>query len=291
MRFLAISALFLISMSHPSAQTPVPTVESFEVVSVKPAQPGRMPPGVAALGGCTFNGARLNCPVVTAQQLITRAFLSADGTGLRSSQITNGPGWLSTSQFEVIGVMPRAVERDEMARLLPAAVRKVLELRFKLRSHFERRAVPVYALVKANKEGRLGPQLRQASTDCPSAPQDAPTRPPAVAGNYCYGGSFREGSIQSGAVTMAGLASNITGQNPADPRPVIDRTGLSGKFEVDLRWTPVSANGTARLPDGSQPDLPDLFTAIREQLGLKLEPTTEMMDVLVIDHLETPDPN
>jgi uncharacterized protein (TIGR03435 family) len=87
---------------------------------------------------------------------------------------------------------------------------------------------------------------------------------------------------------MAGLAANFNSLKVTD-RTVIDRTGLPGRFAVDLQWTPLTSSANPAPSDPA--DAADLFTAIREQLGLKLEPTTEMMDVIVIDHIELPEPN
>ena len=294
MRYSAMTALLVSMAIQLSAQTPSapPQLDAgFEVVSIKPLQPGRIPLLVG--GGCAFGGGvRVTCPS-TVEQLIKMAFrLNPDGSALRSAQIAGGPGWLSTSQFEIVGILKTAVDQRELPAALPSLIRQILETRFKLVSHAERRDLPIYALVKANKDGRLGPKMHPASTDCPPPPQDAPALPstPASGERRCYGGSFRVGSIQSGSLAVAGLAGHFNSMNAVD-RTVIDRAELPGRFEIDLRWTPLSTRATPGLQDGSQSDVPDLFTAIREQLGLKLEPTTEMMDVLVIDHVELPEPN
>jgi uncharacterized protein (TIGR03435 family) len=289
MRFLAISVLLVIAASHPSAQTPLPAVDGFEVVSVKPTQPGRFPPTIVAAGvACTVSSARYTCPLITAERLIMRAMRSADGSALRSSQIVGGPSWLSALQFEVIGQMPGGIPRDEMDRRLPTAYLRVLEERFKFRSHVERRPMPVYALMKVAKDGRLGPQLRPPSTDCVPPPPSSPPAADVSRTRRCSSGSLGNGRIQSGSMTMAGLASFLTSY--AD-RIVIDRTDLQDKFAVDLQWTPLTVNATPGASDPVQSDKPWLGTAVRDQLGLKLEPITEMMDVLVIDRIEMPDPN
>ena len=98
------------------------------------------------------------------------------------------------------------------------------------------------------------------------------------------------GLFTAGAVSTASLAGYLSNPGVALDRIVLDRTGLEGRYDIDLRWTPpVPAQadaGAAALPDG-----PSIFTALTEQLGLKLEKRDEPLDVVVIDHIEQPTPN
>jgi len=160
----------------------------------------------------------------------------------------------------------------------------MLEDRFKLKAHVEQRPFPAYALVAARADGRLGPKMRVATSDCFPAPRDLPSfLPPAAvtAVQRCFNGARGAGAINAPNYTMDDLARSLT-QYGGTGRIVVDRTGLSGKYEMDLRWS----------ADVSQPsDDPPLVTAIQEQLGLKLEPRTEMLPAVVIDHIEQPSPN
>jgi uncharacterized protein (TIGR03435 family) len=179
----------------------------------------------------------------------------------------------------------------------PRLLRQLLEDRFALKAHIDRRPLQVYALVTSFKEGRFGPQLREAVTDCPPPPSGIPEplRPETAPSNnnrMCWGGSFDMGNIRAGALNMRGLAAALTSQGFTD-LPVVDRTDLAGNFEIDLRWSsvPLSAVPERGVTDFDLGDRPSLFTALQEQLGLKLERRTEPMDVLVIDHVEPPTPN
>ena len=269
---------------------------AFDVVSIKPVD---RPIPLAVGGVCQFQaGVRYRCPAITVRQLISGAFRIGD-IPWPQSQIAGGPDWIGTSQFEIEAVLSNAVEqgqREGLVRRLPPLWRQLLENRFNLKTHIERRPVPVYTLVKTFEDGRLGPQLRESTTTCPPFPSGTTSTPPARAGQPteqpCWGGSFRRGEIRSGRITMTALATMLTNQGFTD-RIVLDRTNLIGNFEVDLRWSPTLQAAVER-PGATSPDLlalPSLFTAVEEQLGLKLEARTEPMDVLVIDHVQLPTPN
>ena len=225
---------------------------------------------------------RFNCSGATTRGLVRIAFPGDDGTELPMSQIVGGPDWMNTMQFNIAATTaPGATLTPAQAR---GPVRVLLEDRFKLRAHMEARPFPVYALVKARNDGSLGPQLRPFTTDCAPMPKEAPSLPtPRGFPNErpCYGGISRAGTILSFNATMKDLARSLTTFN-GDNRIVVDRTGLSGKFELEVRWSTDAAQAS---------DQPPLVTAIQEQLGLKLEPRTEALPAVVIDHVEQPEPN
>jgi len=253
-------------------------------VSIKVAEPGARgtPPLrlVELVAICSTRLNRFSCAGSTGRGLVRLAFPGDDGFQRPMSLIVGGPDWFSTTQFNIDARMA------EGSTLTPAdaprLLRGVLEDRFKLKAHIEPRPFPVYALVRARADGALGPKIRPSTTDCPPLPKDAPAPPPGMpVETRCFGGTFRSGLIQSGKATIADLVRSLTNFN-GDGRIVIDRTGLSGKFELDLRWS----------ADPSQPsDDPPLVTAIQEQLGLKLEPRTEQVPAVIIDHAEQPTPN
>jgi uncharacterized protein (TIGR03435 family) len=161
-------------------------------------------------------------------------------------------------------------------------VRTLLADRFKLAVHHETRELPIYALLLARNDGRLGPKL-QPSTCV------AGRRPPGDATAQPCGFRPGPGIFVSGGVPIAMLATFVSS---AVRRSVVDRTGLDGNFDIDLHWLPDNS------PLGPQPDTPppdpggpSIFTALQEQLGLKLESTRGPVDVLVIDHVEQPTPD
>jgi bla regulator protein BlaR1 len=258
--------------------------KQFDVVSIKPVEPGRGAPplAIAQLASaslCGLRGNRFTCSGSTVIGLIQLAF-QTDARLLPQSQIVGGPDWPRTTQFNVTATI--ASDEPITQAQLSVAVRALLEDRFKLTAHVEPHSFPAYALVVARNDTRLGPQLRRSITDCPAPPNEMPAPPRALAGQpRCFYGAFRSGKIVSGSITMDALARNLTTTGGMD-RIVVDRTGLSGKYDVDLRW---SADVT------QQSDEPPLVTAIQEQLGLKLEPRNEMLPAIVIDHIERPTEN
>jgi len=230
-------------------------VASFEVASVKPNTSrvsNALPPSRA-------NGS-YSASNVALKSLIANAY------DVRIFQIEGGPDWLTTERFDIIA---RGREGTPDG-LRPAMLRALLAERFKLAAHFETRAQQVYALVLLRSDGRLGPQLK------PSAPGNGSASGPfASVGN----GVAR---INGNRVPMDTFAIVLTGS--VFNQRVINRTGLSGEFELDLRFTPDSSTAAA-------PEFPSIFTAVQEQLGLKLQSERAPVPVLVIDSVQRPTPD
>ena len=179
--------------------------------------------------------------------------------GLRTYQLGGGPDWIGTARFDIVGRAPDGVPRTI------AMLRTLLTDRFQLKTHTETRQLPVYRLVLARDDRRFGPKLRPSTLDC------AATRCTA---------SVLSGRIQTNGYSMAQLAQLLASNVD---REVIDRTGLTGVYDLEVAWTP--DDGVA---DVVTRDAPGLFTAIVEQLALKLEPAVGPVDVLVIDSIERP---
>ena len=186
------------------------------------------------------------------------------------------------------------IQLREGASKLQLMMRALLVERFKLAVHRETRQIPVYALVVARRDGRLGPELRRSDVDCAASAAAArrgvapSSNPPAMreethcamavgAGNLILGGRS--------VFQLANTLSNLVG------RPVVDRTGLTGVFDITLTWTPdqvPQGPSTALEPPAVDPNGPSIFTALQEQLGLKLDSQKGPVDVLVIDRAEHP---
>lgn len=181
---------------------------------------------------------------------------------LEPYQLAGGPDWIDTARFDIVGKAPDGVPRSI------GMLRTLLTDRFNLRTHKETRQIPVYALTLAREDRRFGPQLRPSTRDC--------------AGTRCTA-NVVSGRIQTNGYSMAQIAEILTGNVD---RMVLDRTGLPGVYDLELAWTP--DNGAA---DVASRDAPGIFTAVVEQLGLKLEPTTGPVEVLVIDSVERPTPD
>lgn len=229
-------------------QTPSPQAGSaFEVASVKTNTSG------SARASWAGRGSQLIIENYLLRDIILGAF------GLRSYQLGGGPDWIGTARFDIVGRAPDGVLRDI------AMLRTLLTDRFRLKTHTEVRQLPVYRLVLARDDRRFGPKLRPSLLDC------AATRCTA---------SVLSGRIQTNGYSMAQVAQLLTG---SVDRAVIDSTGLTGVYDLELAWTP--DDGVA---DVVTRDAPGLFTAIVEQLALKLEPAIGPVDVLLIDSIERP---
>jgi uncharacterized protein (TIGR03435 family) len=213
------------------------------------------------------------------------------------------PDWMRTDRYDVIlkppadvALAPRASRaRAEQNRVM---MRKMFADRMKLVAHDEMREEPIYLLVLARQDGRLGPQLNPrpdcraeaAAARAGGAPPQPPPRtgPPSESEvmSRC-GGFFTAGRILSGGMNMPLLAAQLRG---LVGRFVEDRTGLEGFYTIDLRFAP--GRPLASVPAASDPaDAPEIFTALQEQLGLKLEPARKQLQVVVIDHIERPTEN
>jgi uncharacterized protein (TIGR03435 family) len=176
-------------------------------------------------------------------------------------EFVGGPDWINTARFDIEGKAEGTPNQTQMLEML----RSLLADRFQLRVHRETRPKAAYALTIARSDGRLGPELRRADPR----------------GGFKIGG----GTINGTGVTMAQLASELSAAT--EGRYVIDRTGLGGTFDVSLTW-----NAEALRPDAaSSQNAASIFAAIQEQLGLRLEPITAPIDVIVIDHAERPSGN
>src|SRR4051812_21428401 len=236
----------------------------FEVVSIKPANSVRVPRAGASI--VQLQPGRVRAQGITAQGLISLAFPAGDVPRL-NSRIAGGPDWLATQQFEFIATTRADAPKQEVTAQLPALIRAALEDRFKLKGHLEMRPVPIFALVRAK---RNGPLLRLSS-----------------AGTEQWTGSGRE-YVSATRMTLEQLARQLTSLNAAG-RVVVDRTGLGGAYDVDLYWSPERTAVTGPVPP--EVDGPSLFTAVQEQLGLRLDPRTEPQDVYVVDSIARPEPN
>jgi uncharacterized protein (TIGR03435 family) len=269
------SALWHIGTA-PSAQTPSPP--TFEVSSVKPNAPRN------GIRGHSFPGDRFVATNVPLRDLIVVAYGEA-GQPLPDAQLTGGPSWIDSNRFDVSakvgGDGTNSVARKQLM------LRALLAERFKLVVHIETRNLPVYALVLARKGGALGPQLRRADIDCEALLASQPGRR-----ERCILYALPSGKLMLRGQTMSALANAFTSLLD---RVVIDRTRLAGGFDADADFNPDGLPGMMQLsrddPNGLGNDLPSFFTAIQDQLGLKLESTRGPVNVFVIDRVEQPTPD
>ena len=203
---------------------------------------------------------------------------------VQNFQIAGGPDWINSDRWDIVA----KAEEDAATPQMIIMLRNLLADRFKLVVHTEMRETPVYALVLARSDGRLGPQLRPSTVDCAAllasfkARKEVP--PNTINGRPSCGTRITAGTMMTTATTLADFVRNLA---PMAGRPIVDRTGLTGAFDIDLTWAPEQqgAPGTTPAPDG---DRPSLVTAVQEQLGLKLESQRLPFETLVIDSVERP---
>jgi uncharacterized protein (TIGR03435 family) len=259
-----------------AGQTPL----QFEVASIKRNTSGDLPIGAPP----DPSTGEIRLRQVPARNLILNAY----PLQTVPVQIVNLPSW-GDDRYDVIAKgKPNATaeERQQMFRSLLAD-------RMKLAAHYETREMDAYDLVFARADRQLGDGIKPSSLVCSGGPS---TRPLAATGTGIAGvreaalqrcGSFwiENDTIISNAVTIANLVRMVT---PAADRPIVDKTGLAGYFAVTLRFQRIPPRAaTEPNPDAA----PLIFTALPEQLGLKLEPSRAEGQILVIDHVERPTEN
>jgi len=266
----------------------------FEVASVKANKSVDNRIGIGFAPGGRFRAT--NVPL---RELIAAAYGTPQP--LPAFQISGGPKWIESERFDVVGKAPGDPQPgpDGPPREMFTMLRNLLAERFQLVVHREAKEMPVYALVLARNDGKLGTQLRPAATDCAALmaavrARGGPPAPPAPGERMPCGMRMFPGNLSGGSSSMTQL-SNVLARFVS--RTVIDRTGLTGNYDIDLQWTPdqlPQALARGEVPPGApampaiDPNGPSIFTAVQEQLGLKLESTKAPVDVLVIDRVEQP---
>jgi uncharacterized protein (TIGR03435 family) len=249
------------------ANGPLP---SFEVATIKPLE-GAPPPMPGGPPPMPSDEVRL---LANTRILISLAY---NVQGFAKSEIVGGPAWLDDQIYEVhakingplSAAMKQMPDRDQ-SQQIELMEQSLLAERFKLKAHFETRKLPEFSLVAA----KGGPRLTPAD---PSLPRNGSTR--------VSEGQNQE--LKSTGSTVQDLVQMLQSESETGERPIIDKTGLSGSYDFTLKWT------RDQTPDASesQADNPSLFTALEEQLGLKLVPTKGPVEVVVIDRIERPSPN
>lgn len=229
-----------------AAQVPQPVARlEFEVVSVKPGDPNDPSSGSRSRPGS------MEMSNTTLNTLVRSAY------GLNEFQLAGGPKWASSARFNVVAKFPADATRDQISLMMQA----MLADRFKLEFHRETRTLQEYALVVA----KGGPKLKEATEE------DKAHR----------GTSQGPRLIKAGSATLADLARMLISAVGA---PVLDRTEITGQYNIALQFAPL-LGGTP-----SDESLPDIFGAV-QQLGLKLEPIKASVELVVIDNAAMPSEN
>jgi uncharacterized protein (TIGR03435 family) len=261
MQWIAVAAVLLARGAYAQTTPQRPTFEAFEVATVKPAiedQKGRY---LKMEGAGRFIGKDY-----TLKLLIAAAY------DLNPKTISGGPPWVDSSHFDIAARTPGQVlpTHDEQMKML----RSLLTERFHLAFHREQREFSFYALELAKGGARLKPSV-------------TPEQPPTVGPGVVYPGRI---ALPGHNATVQELASLL--QRAILDRPVVDRTGLTGRYDFSLEWAPneTEFGGDVGAAPETTPSLP-LFEAIQQQLGLRLEPTRGPVDALAIDAAQKPTDN
>ncbi len=229
----------------------------FEVVSVKPNPAGN---ARIRLGP---QGNRLRAENLSPRQLIGYAY------GLPDFRIAGTPAWAETERFDVIAVAPAGVSSDRYRVM----TRAILAERFGLRAHTEKRNAPIHVLV-LNREGRLGPDLKRSTGDC-------------KADSSCGMRTNSDALVRRFSGRAVPLELIVGGLSELTSSTIVNKTGLSGAFDFQLEWTDDTIAAQALPPNAP----PVLTTALREQLGVRLETTQVSVDFLVVDAISRPTPD
>ena len=272
------------------AGPPVDPELRFEVVSIKRFDPSSGPMrGNTTPSQYTFNGLPLR--LIVGQGLVATL-----------DRIFGWPDWIDTERYAISAKIPDGPPRPPSAIFV--MIENLLKDRFTLVTHKETRELPVYYLVAARGDRRLGPALKETSPKCLATIKEGLVRRGVPASTAegdagCMSVNLDIGGVNMNGTTMTLLANFLT---QSVGRPVIDRTGLTSSYDLTLKWTPDTGTGspapfglpTGVLPSSSaalppaDPNAPNLFTAVQEQLGLKLEAGRGPVEVVVIDHIEKP---
>jgi uncharacterized protein (TIGR03435 family) len=280
---LLLYGSFATSVAFAQSAEPQPAL-SFDVASVRPS-------GLASQGGISrpvngtvrVNGAPLRRIIQFAYDIEPE---------LRHDPLpVGGPSWIDDDLFVIEARGPADLSLADARRMMQSLLRE----RFNLRAHIEKKELPVYVLVRTRADSTLGPGLRRSQIDC-AAYSEALARSgrlevasqvgPRECG-FAGGGGIGGGRLfLKGTGTLADMLRYFA-RSPDIDRRILDRTGLAGTFDVDFVWAPDRSGPAAAVPA----DVVSIFTALPEQLGLKLESRREVSDVVVIDTVERPGPN
>ena len=274
-RIAALVVIHLAGVVVAAEQRTASLDPAFEVASIKPTVSDAREGISVQPDGVRFTGFQV-------RTLITIAY-RAEGIQ-RFDQLVGAPSWTGVDRFDIVAKAGSSLAAQEpMAARLPAMLRALLRERFRLRAHAETRSMPAFALRIARRDRRLGQQLRESTSDCSASGRAQAGQ--SDSDTWC-GIRATGGVITGRSVSSAQLAGNLSGY-PTIDRFVADRTGLTGRYDFRLEYSPaVVGGGDAAANPG-----PSLFTALTEQLGLRLQPEKAVLPVLVIDHVERPTPD
>lgn len=255
---------------------------SFEVASIKPNHSGS--------GGRHehFTHGRLIAVNITAKSLIRDAY------GLADYQISGAPDWVDSDAYDIDAKMDdsaaaawQKLNEQERAEQRRAMFQSLLADRFNLKVSHETKELPIFALVVAKGGIKFSPAKSQPA----SAGNDASQDPNQAKRGTDVTGHGREYVATGSSVKMSAWAKALSDQPELDGRLAIDETGLAGEYDLTLKWTQERPADVRETPAALDTSGPSLFTALQEQLGLRLERKKGPVDTIVIAHIERPSEN
>jgi uncharacterized protein (TIGR03435 family) len=262
MRGIAVVALaLLVSAVRAQGTASVPgAAPAFDVATIKPTAPDAKAGRYITMQGTN----RFVAKHYTLKLLIAAAY------NLSPKVISGGPGWSESDHFDILALTPGETRPSQLEQM--AMLRALLSERFKLSFHREEKEFSIYALEVA----KGGSKLKESTAAASDPPQLISTvYPPARI------------HLPAKNATMSDFTSLL--QRALLDRPVVDRTGLTGRYDFDLDWAPDETQFGGEVPVAPvDAQAPPFFTAIEQQLGLRLEATRGMVQALMIDHAEPP---
>jgi len=275
MKTLAVAAALFVHLAFATPASPQQLeadVPAFEAATIRENKTGETRMHIEVQPGGRFNAINM-----TLWQILSVVY-PVDGRFRDEIQLTGGPGWINSDRFDIVakaegsptldtnkpGAKVTDNDRNAVERIR-MMLRRFLGERFKLRMHHETRDLPIYHLVMAKSSGAFGPNLLQAAGDCA-----------ANCGSIRRMGQDKVAGLDVSVGSLAHTMSDWV------RRTVVDRTGIAGPVDFTLTWSSDSA------PDAGAPSI---FTAVQEQLGLRLEPARGPVDVLIVDSAERPIPD
>jgi uncharacterized protein (TIGR03435 family) len=247
---------------------------AFEVACIK-----RNVSGTTSASNRALPGGRVTITNNTLRNMIRNFYR------IQTFQMIGGPDWVDTDRWDVVA----KAEGDPPPERMLEMVKTLVTERFTLVMHHEMRELPIYALVVASSDGHFGPQLHRSTTDCAAIFAAARARggapPVAPRGGPLCGTNMTTGRMATSSTTMTDFARNLS---LVAGRSIVDKTGLTGTFDLELTWAPEVPAGNAPDVAAGATDSPSVFTAIQEQLGLRLVSERGSVDVLVIDSAARP---
>jgi uncharacterized protein (TIGR03435 family) len=269
---MVLSLILAIPKAH--SQAPPQLQPGFEVASIRPTDPGLILRSMQL----PLHDGRVTIRGLSLRQLIQYAWGNVGiGEGLHASLISGGPGWMDRDRFDIVAKSEgaRIPSRDERKQML----RELLMERFQLKLHKEWRDTAVYALIV----GKNGPKMKARSADDGGASFSMPFNGLHLSGHNVPVAHLVE--------TLQAVIIPLTDPE-RDDLPVLDQTGLTGTFDFELTWSgDKTYSGERSGMTAETPSAPELFTAIQEQLGLRLERRKVPLEILIIDHAEKPTGN